>query len=58
MKVWISEDDWYPFYAATPDERPHKVGAELSEEDYADWERVYAEFVVWQDRFAGLAPQW
>ena len=51
MKVWIDSDEWYPVFtvdngerAATYNLNPWGQEAEVTEEQYAEWVRVFEEF--------------
>ena len=57
-EMWIARDDWYVFYDAKPiadilgtniEEQWH-TKVELSDEEYADFQRVAEEYSLWQDK--------
>jgi hypothetical protein len=58
MKLWITKDEWWPVFELITAEESWRSGSEpsveVSEDDYADYQRVMAEFSAWQDRLDEL----
>jgi hypothetical protein len=59
MKVYADEDEYYPFWTlreASSDDSARKKAdyKDISDEEFAEYKRIMAEFEAWQEKLAKL----
>jgi len=54
MKVHYDEDEWYPVYSLYKNKQWHDTPVEITDAEWADYNRVMDEFAVWQEKIEML----